>query len=153
MFISFLSLYYIMNKSDVKCFRFLCKPIHNDFFHLFRFGKVMSRDAMAVVNLGQGKFWSYTFSNSCFISSWNKKYLLKQEIDRFSLIAMSLMPKSAIKQNTSKQMQKKERKTNVMMDMGNWLSIFVDNNGIDSLVFCWHFCTCQIVLWVQEADE
>ena len=33
-----------------------------------------------------------------------KKHLFKKGIDRFSLIAMTLMPKSAIKQNTSEQM-------------------------------------------------
>ena len=33
-----------------------------------------------------------------------KKHLFKKGIDRFSLIAMALMPRSPIKQNTSKQM-------------------------------------------------
>ena len=33
-----------------------------------------------------------------------EKHLFKKEIDQFSLIAMALMPRSPIKQNTSKQM-------------------------------------------------
>ncbi len=68
----------MMNKSDVKCFRFLCKPIHNDFFHLFQFGTVMSRDAMAVVNLGQRKFLRLLAILISYQAKVIKKHLLKK---------------------------------------------------------------------------
>ena len=96
-----------MNKSDVKCFRFLCKPIHNDFFSLIsiRHSHVEGCD-------GCGKFRSWKvlelhFEQFLFhikLKLKKKQRLFKKGIDRFSLIAMALMPRSAIKQNTSKQM-------------------------------------------------